>query len=106
MRHPVPHLGTATMNTVVDWMATVIADRFGTERGVAERGYQMRVDVQRRMRRNHHATLLRIVRDAQRLGEAGGAGRIKLHEADRAGIDEVADRVAMPFAFAMRQRNW
>ena len=57
------------------------------------------------MRRDHHAVLFRVVRDTKRLREAGSPRRIELDEPDRAGIDEVAYGEAVPFAFAMRQRD-
>ena len=45
------------------------------------------------------------LRDAQRLGEAGGARRVELHVADAALDDEVAHGKAGQLALAMRQRD-
>src|ERR1700733_9334140 len=105
MHHSVLRVRSTAMDTVMDRMAGGISVRFRPERRIAERRHEMRMNMQRRMRCDHDTLLLRIVRDAQRFGEAGGASRVELHEADRAGVDEVANRVAMPFAFAMRQRD-
>ena len=51
------------------------------------------------MRRDHHAPLLGVVRDAQQLGETARA-RCESNCTKRIAprIDEVADRVAVPFA--------
>ena len=55
---------------MMDRVAVWIADQFRTESRVAKRRCQVRVDVQRRVRRDYHALLLSVVRNAQRFGEA------------------------------------
>ena len=102
---PFLHFGAAAKDAVLDRMAGGIAKGFHAERRVSERGDQVAVKVPGGVRRDRHALLFRVVRDAQRFGEAGGARGVELHETDGPGIDEIADRVAMPFALAVRQRD-
>ena len=74
--------------------------------GAARQGEdEVPVQFRRGVRRDHDAVLLGERGNAQRLGEAGGAGRVELHVADAALDDEIAHGEAGQFALAMRQRD-
>ena len=103
--HAIPDLGPTAIDRVVERMAARIAMQLRGERRVAERRDQMPVQMPHRMRRDQHALLFGIMRDPQQFGEPGMPRGIELHVADRAGVDEIAHRVAVPLPLAVRQRN-
>ena len=105
VHHAIADLGPAAVNRVVQRVAGRVAVRFSGERGIAERRDQMSVQMPHRMRCDQHAFLFGIVRDPQRFGESGMPRGIELHVTDRAGVDEIADGVAVPLPLAVRQRN-
>ena len=92
-------------DAVVDGMEAFVADGLGAVGRIAEGGSDVRLEVSGGVRRDQHALRLRVPADAQRLAESSVAGAVELHVADRPGVDELADRVAMPFPLAMRQGN-
>ena len=105
VHHAIANLGPAAVNGVVQWVAGRIAMRFRGERGVAERRDQMAVQMAHRMRCDQHALLFRKMRDPQRFREPRMPRGIELNIADRAGVDEIADGVAVPLPLPVRQRN-
>src|SRR5258708_39370229 len=68
------------------------AMRLDPKGAARHRQHEMTVDFGRSVRRDDGAVLLGELGDAQRLGKAGGAGRVELHVADAANGDEVAHR--------------
>src|ERR1700722_12015907 len=65
-----PGMGTTAIDVVVDWVAGRVSHRFGGESGIAKRRDQVAVDMRHGVRRDGNALLLRVVRYAQRFGEA------------------------------------
>ena len=86
-------------------IARVGTVRFDAVAHAGQRRHEVCVELRRGVRSDEHAVLLRELRDAQRLAEAGRARRIELEIPDRAAFDEVADGVAMDLPLAVGKRD-
>src|SRR5262245_40718771 len=97
--------GATVEDAMVDRVIAIVTRRLRTERGIPECRGDVSLNVRGRVRRNEHAFLLRVTRDAQRLAESGVTRAIELHEADGASVDEVTHGEPVPLALAVCERH-
>src|SRR5215471_19659253 len=100
VEHAVAHGGSLGVQTVVDWITLGIPVRFCRKGTGAESGHDVGMQMGRAMGRDAYPVLLCQGGDAQCFGKTSVPRRIKLHEAQSARSDEIADGKAMPLPLA------